>query len=82
MLASRANLAIMHACMHNQRMHDAINIETQDPVGSSGKKPLQVRIPIDVKRRFKAKAAMLGIEPNELFVEMWEMYEKANSNAA
>ena len=41
------------------------------------KEPLQVRIPKDVKRRFKAEAAMLGMEPNELFVRMWEQYERS-----
>jgi hypothetical protein len=38
------------------------------------KEPLQIRIPSDVKRRFKAHAALCGQEPNELFVEMWEPY--------
>ena len=46
-------------------------------VSRSEKEPLQVRIPRDIKRRFKAKAAMLGMEPNELFVLMWAMYERA-----
>lgn len=41
------------------------------------KEPLQVRIPTAVKRRFKAHAAMRGIEPNELFVEVWSFYESA-----
>jgi hypothetical protein len=68
--------------MHDSRMRNITNTDAHDHDCSSGKEPLQVRIPIDVKRRFKAKAAMLGIEPNQLFVEMWEMYEKANGNAA
>ena len=52
---------------------------TSDVTRKSGsdKEPLQVRIPRDIKRRFKAKAAMLGVEPNELFVQMWDMYERA-----
>lgn len=41
-----------------------------------GKEPLQVRIPTEVKRRFKSYAAMRGLEPHELFVEVWEHYEK------
>ncbi|MBY0337330.1 MAG: hypothetical protein K2X11_11995 [Acetobacteraceae bacterium] len=41
------------------------------------KEPLQVRIPVAVKRRFKAHAAMHGKEPNQLFVEVWEFYERA-----
>jgi hypothetical protein len=43
----------------------------------SGKEPLQVRIPTALKRRFKAYAALRGLEPNELFVEVWEHYERA-----
>ena len=43
-----------------------------------GKEPLQVRIPTEIKRRFKALAAMRGIEPNELFVEIWDHYEKTH----
>lgn len=41
------------------------------------KEPLQVRIPVGIKRQFKARAALLGIEPNELFVEVWQHYEQA-----
>ena len=41
----------------------------------AGKEPLQVRIPAPLKRKFKAHAALRGIEPNELFVEVWQHYE-------
>jgi hypothetical protein len=34
-----------------------------------------VRIPVAVKRRFKSHAALRGLEPHELFVEVWERYE-------
>jgi soluble lytic murein transglycosylase-like protein len=44
----------------------------------TSKEPLQVRIPGALKRRFKAHAALRGIEPNELFVEMWEHYERTH----
>lgn len=44
------------------------------------KEPLQVRIPLVVKRRFKSHAAMRGIEPNELFVEVWHHYENSVLN--
>lgn len=40
------------------------------------KEPLQVRIPTAVKRQFKAAAAMRGLEPHELFVEVWEHYQR------
>lgn len=50
-----------------------------DPRASGIKEPLQVRIPQDVKRRFKARAAMRGIDPHELFVEVWEHYERTGS---
>jgi hypothetical protein len=43
----------------------------------AGKEPLQVRIPVLLKRKFKAHAAMRGIEPNELFVEVWQHYENS-----
>ena len=46
------------------------------------KEPLQVRIPISVKRRFKSCAALNGVEPNELFCEMWAYYEAAHANPA
>ena len=39
------------------------------------KEPLQVRIPVAIKRRFKSHAALWGLEPHELFVEVWEHYE-------
>lgn len=42
----------------------------------SGKEPLQVRIPTAVKRAFKSTAALRGMEPNELFVEVWNHYEQ------
>lgn len=35
-----------------------------------------------MKRRFKAAAAMRGIEPNELFVEVWEHYERTQPQAS
>jgi len=47
--------------------------------GMEHKEPLQVRIPTRIKRRFKARAAMRGIEPNALFVELWEFYEAHHS---
>jgi hypothetical protein len=42
----------------------------------SEKEPLQVRIPTGVKRAFKSAAALRGMDPNELFVEMWSHYEQ------
>lgn len=46
------------------------------------KQPLQVRIPGDIKRRFKAHAAIRGMEPNQLFVEVWQHYERTRATAA
>jgi len=46
------------------------------------KEPLQVRIPSGVKRRFKAAAALRGLEPNELFVKIWEHYERTGGEDA
>jgi hypothetical protein len=45
------------------------------PCGAADKEPLQVRIPVAVKRRFKSHAALRGLDPHELFVEVWERYE-------
>ncbi|WP_448205709.1 hypothetical protein [Azospirillum sp. sgz302134] len=50
---------------------------TLDP--TLGKEPLQVRIPTLVKRQFKAAAAMRGLEPHELFVEVWEHYQRTRA---
>lgn len=47
----------------------------------SGKEPLQVRIPVGIKRAFKSQAALLGLEPNELFVIVWEHYERTRPTA-
>ena len=46
------------------------------PDEPAGKEPLQVRIPINIKRAFKSQAALRGMEPNELFVEVWDHYER------
>ncbi len=34
-----------------------------------------MRVPVGIKRRFKSYAALKGVEPNELFVEIWQFYE-------
>lgn len=46
------------------------------------KEPLQVRIPMQVKRAFKSKAALMGLEPNQLFVQVWEHYLRTNTTVA
>jgi hypothetical protein len=48
---------------------------------SEAKEPLQVRIPVTIKRAFKSAAALQGMEPNELFIEVWAHYERTKSNA-
>jgi hypothetical protein len=53
--------------------------ESEGAARGSAKEPLQIRIPINVKRRFKAHAAMRGMEPNELFVEVWDHYERTRA---
>lgn len=69
----------MHACMI------AVNHKTEVIVpvssGREEKEPLQVRIPIRVKRAFKSLAALRGIEPNALFVEIWEHYQRTETAA-
>ncbi len=44
------------------------------------KEPLQVRIPVSIKRAFKSAAALRGIEPNQLFVEIWDHYERTGGS--
>ena len=51
-------------------------------VSAAEKEPLQVRIPAAVKRQFKAEAAIRGLEPNELFVEIWDHYRRAVISAS
>ena len=34
--------------------------------------------PSDIKRKFKARAALMGMHPNELFVKVWQKYENAH----
>ena len=46
------------------------------------KEPLQVRIPSSVKRRFKAAAALRGIDANVLFIEMWDHYERTHPDGS
>lgn len=48
-------------------------------VADLGKEPLQVRIPARVKRQFKAAAAMRGLAPHELFVEVWDHYRRTRA---
>jgi hypothetical protein len=53
--------------------------QSVSPPALTAKEPLQVRIPVNIKRRFKAHAALRGIEPNELFVEIWDHYERTRT---
>ena len=71
----------MHACRHMPAASSSDSVLARRLVGPvSDKEPLQVRIPVAVKRRFKAHAALRGLEPNELFVELWERYEASLGN--
>jgi hypothetical protein len=54
----------------------------EEAEAAAGKEPLQVRIPVPVKRRFKAHAAMRGMEPHELFVEVWRFYEREHAKGS
>jgi hypothetical protein len=75
----------MHACdpatMQKRQRHAPVIFRPRPAASSiSAKEPLQVRLPTSIKRRFKAHAAMRGMEANALFVEMWEHYERTRSN--
>ena len=72
----------MRACTHakmggSKSQRDSVGVSS----ASEGKEPLQVRIPARIKRAFKTRAAMRDIEPNRLFVEMWEHYERTGPDA-
>lgn len=49
---------------------------------AADKEPLQARIPGSVTRRFKAYAALRGMEPNDLFVEVREHDQRTNTAGA
>ena len=67
----------MQACDHAGMQPKLPGIvATRRREAANDKEPLQVRIPSPIKRRFKTRAAMRGIEPNELFVEVWDHYER------
>lgn len=74
----------MPACNH-ARMDPITQTSEKDGLLSAtsrnGKEPLQVRIPVGIKRAFKSQAALLGLEPNELFVKVWEHYERTRPTA-
>jgi hypothetical protein len=65
----------MHT-LTNDRFGFPVPRTHKSPAKAAPKEPLQIRIPSDVKRRFKARAALAGLEPNQLFVEVWEHYER------
>lgn len=56
--------------------HSVDSVPKRPAAAPVGKEPLQVRIPVTIKRAFKSQAALRGLEPNELFVEVWEHYER------
>ena len=66
----------MHACIMPRS-----KIGSESAFAGDSKEPLQVRIPGRIKRAFKTRAAMRDIEPNRLFVEMWEHYERTGPDA-
>lgn len=77
-----STLACLHACMVNHVTQAASAAKSSAAPSEGAKEPLQVRIPVAVKRRFKAHAAMRGLAPNKLFVEVWNHYERTLTAAA
>jgi len=80
---SRGIMRSLTACKHAHKMsqpsdHHPTATQRKVPATSgadNSKEPLQIRIPTAIKRRFKAHAALRGLEPNKLFVEVWDHYE-------
>ncbi len=71
----------MHACTHARMASKPTRVakgKSSFADTALKKEPLQVRIPVSVKRRFKSYAALRGIEPHALFVEIWEYYESSH----
>ena len=74
--------ACLHARMVRPASYAVAAAQPRSAPAQGAKEPLQMRIPVVVKRRFKAHAAMRGLEPNELFVEVWNHYERTVATAA
>lgn len=76
----------MRACTHADMTQAKRGVDSparsRSPEERVSKEPLQMRIPTDIKRAFKSQAALRGMEPNELFVEVWEHYERTRRAAA
>ena len=68
--------ACLHAFMVRPVSSNLDAPQTASATADRAKEPLQVRIPAHIKRRFKAHAALRGLEPNELFVEVWNHYQR------
>ncbi len=76
-------LACSHGAMASAREGRAGRTRhSNKPVrAGAAKEPLQIRIPVGIKRTFKARAAIRGMEPHELFVEVWKYYEEGHPEA-
>lgn len=72
--------ACKHAGMNTPRTLPNPTLDVQY-AASRSKEPLQVRLPAGIKRQFKAHAALRGLEPHELFVEVWQHYERTRIDA-
>ncbi len=71
--------ACMHAAMQESKK---LGNSVKRAPSPAEKEPLQVRIPMPVKRAFKSRAALMGLEPNQLFVQVWDHYLKTHTTAA
>ncbi len=45
-----------------------------------GVEPLQLKIPAETKRRFKAQAALRGISAADYFIQIFEHYERSRAS--
>jgi hypothetical protein len=68
--------ACTHARMSSAKRYLPREVSSCHPSArAEDKEPLQVRLPVHLKRQFKSHAALRGMEPHQLFVEVWEHYE-------
>ena len=65
----------MQTCTMNTSRTSS-DVEAKLPASNELKEPLQLRLPVSVKRQFKACAALRGCEPHQLFVEVWKHYQQ------
>lgn len=59
----------------NPKSENVVNLKaTEKPIPTT-KKPLQVKIPVDIHKEFKIHATTRDIDLSDLFLEAWQEYK-------